>query len=251
MIRNILLVGVAMLGTTALAQNPIRTTIEVEMNDGQVQKFFSDDGVDFSFLGGEGPVVLPVDLGLPSGIMWANMNIGATSPEDYGWYLAWGETTPQESNRYDWESYKWCNGSNTTLTKYCLDSSNGTVDNKTVLDPDDDAAHVSLGSDWRMPTRDEIDELCTYCYWTWTTLNGVNGCKVESMTNGNSIFLPAAGFRGSGDISSVGTTGFYWSSSLRQYVGLSAYYFYFRSDNWYWNTTANRNYGLSVRAVCQ
>lgn len=92
-----------------------------------------------------------IDLGLPSGTLWATMNIGASSPEDYGDYFAWGETAPKDV--YDWSTYKWCNGSSNTLTKYCFNSSygnNGFVDNLTELDPEDDAATVNWGQDWRM-----------------------------------------------------------------------------------------------------
>ena len=84
-----------------------------------------------------------VDLGLPSGTMWATCNIGANYPEDYGDYYAWGET--ETKSNYDWSTYKWCKGSEDTLTKYCTDNDYGTVDNKTVLDPEDDAAHVKWG----------------------------------------------------------------------------------------------------------
>ena len=98
-----------------------------------------------------------VDLGLPSRIKWATCNVGATTPEEYGDYFAWGETEPKDN--YDWSTYKWCNESNATMTKYCTDSSYGTVDNKTVLELEDDAAYVNWGGNWRMPTKAELDEL--------------------------------------------------------------------------------------------
>ena len=154
-----------------------------------------------------------VDLGLPSGLKWATCNVGATKPEEYGNYYAWGETTPKTT--YNWSTYKWCNGSNTntTLTKYNTDSDYGTVDNKTVLDPEDDAAAVNWGGAWRMPTDAEWTELRTNCTWTWTTKNGVNGYEVKG-TNGNSIFLPAAGFLLNYVLNGAGYDGSYWSSSL-------------------------------------
>jgi hypothetical protein len=130
-----------------------------------------------------------VDLGLS--VKWATCNVGATKPEEYGDYFAWGETTPKDA--YDWSTYKWCNGGPSTQTKYCTNSSYGTVDNKTTLDLSDDAACANWGGSWRMPTRAEQDELRNNCTWTWTTQNGVNGYKVTG-TNGNSIFLPAAGY---------------------------------------------------------
>ena len=158
-----------------------------------------------------------VDLGLPSGIMWATHNVGAAKPEEYGGYYAWGET--EEKEDYSLQTYIWCNGSYDSLTKYCTDSSYGTVDNKTVLDLEDDVAHVKWGGSWRMPTRAEQDELCKNCTWTWTTQNGVNGYKVTSKTNGNSIFLPAAGYCDDMVIEKIGYYGYYWTSSISSYDG--------------------------------
>ena len=152
-----------------------------------------------------------VDLGLPSGIKWATCNVGATSPEEYGGYYAWGET--EEKSNYDWSTYKWCNGSYDSMTKYCTDGSYGTVDNKTVLDPEDDVARVKWGGSWRMPTKAEQDELRDNCTWTWTTQNGVDGYKVTG-PNGNSIFLPATGCRSGAGVLHRGSYGDYWSSSL-------------------------------------
>ena len=149
-----------------------------------------------------------VDLGLS--VKWATFNVGATSPEEYGGYYAWGET--EEKEDYSWETYKWCNGSYDTMTKYCTNSSYGTVDNKTVLDLEDDVAHVKWGGDWRMPTTDEQDELRNNCTWEWTALNGVNGYRVTG-PNGNSIFLPAAGYRYRTAVGSRGYYCLYWSGS--------------------------------------
>ncbi|MCQ2319676.1 MAG: hypothetical protein MJZ90_12290 [Bacteroidales bacterium] len=98
-----------------------------------------------------------VDLGLPSGLLWATCNVGADSPEDYGDYFAWGET--ETKSDYDWDTYKWCNGSYNTLTKYNTKSSYGTVDNKTTLELSDDAARANWGGSWRMPTEAEFQEL--------------------------------------------------------------------------------------------
>ena len=190
-----------------------------------------------------------VDLGLPSGTKWATMNVGANSPEDYGDHFAWGETQPKDE--YNWSTYKWCNGSSKTLTKYCTSSSHGTVDNKTVLDLADDTANANWGGDWRMPTKSEQDELLTECTWTWTTLNGVNGYKVTSKINGNSIFLPAAGYRDSSGFYEAGSFGYYWSSSLGSdfsYTG-SAYHLDFYSNTVYCQATYSRIRGYSVRPV--
>lgn len=165
-----------------------------------------------------------IDLGLPSGTKWACCNVGATKPEEYGGYYAWGET--EEKENYSWSTYKWCNGSRDSMTKYCTNSYHGTVDNKTVLDPEDDVAHVKWGGSWRMPTLEEQMELLNECTWKWTELNGVNGYRVIG-PNGNSIFLPAAGYcRGSVLHRRRGSYGNYWSSSLYDYSH-HAYYLYF------------------------
>ncbi len=197
-----------------------------------------------------------VDLGLSSGTLWATFNVGAGSPEQYGDYFAWGETIPHQANAdgdivYDWSTYKYCNGSSSTMTKYCTNSRNGTVDNKTTLDITDDAATANWGGDWRMPTTEEQTELRTKCTWTWTTLNGVNGYRVVG-PNGNSIFLPAAGYRVGKGLSYVGSDGYYWSSSLGSYPTV-AYLLYFYSDDYDWDSDVRyslfRNSGASVRPV--
>ncbi len=188
-----------------------------------------------------------VDLALPSGLKWATMNVGATSPEDYGGYYAWGET--EENNNYEWSTYKWRNGSYDTMTKYCTDSYYGTVDNKTVLDPEDDVAHVKWGGSWRMPTEAEQDELRNNCTWTWTTQNGVNGYKVIG-PNGNSIFLPAAGYRYGAEVYSRGSYGGYWSSSLGSSYSNRACSLYFDGEG-YGRDNGSRFNGFSVRPVSE
>ena len=185
-----------------------------------------------------------VDLGLS--VKWATMNVGASTPEEYGDYFAWGETEPKAT--YSWSTYKWCNGSKPTLTKYNMDSSYGTVDNKTQLDLSDDAAHVNWGGDWRMPTDAEMTELRTNCTWTWTTENGVKGYKVSSKSNGNSIFLPAAGCRYNSARGSAGSFGYYWSSSLYSDGPYFACELRFYSDS-VLRYSSNRYYGPSVRPV--
>ena len=192
-----------------------------------------------------------VDMGLS--VLWATCNVGATMPEEYGDYYAWGETEPKTD--YSWSTYKYCNGSYSTLTKYCNNSNygnNGFTDTKTTLDPDDDVAHVKWGGDWRMPTKDEFTELLNNCTWTWTTLNDVNGYRVTSKKSGytdRSIFLPAAGNRNSTNLYDVGSYGYYWSSSLIAGYPGYAWSLYFYSDGH--NTGYNyRYYGRSVRPVC-
>ena len=155
-----------------------------------------------------------VDLGLPSGTLWATCNVGASSPEEYGDYFAWGETEPKDY--YDWSTYKWCNGSNKTLTKYCTESGygyNGFVDNKTELDPEDDAAYVNWGPSWRMPTPEQFQELYDNCTSQWTTRNSVNGFLFTA-SNGKTLFLPAAGYCRDDSISGAGSEGYCWSRML-------------------------------------
>ena len=189
-----------------------------------------------------------VDLGLPSGTKWAATNVGANTPEGYGNYYAWGETTTKST--YNWSTYKWCNGSYDTQTKYCTDSYYGRVDNKTTLDLSDDAAYVNWGGSWRMPTKAEQDELrnTSYTTWTWTTLNGVRGYIVTSKINANSIFLPAAGCRSDSSLNHAGSRGNYWSSSLYTSDSGYAYNLYFNSSDVDWNYSY-RYYGQSVRPV--
>ena len=190
-----------------------------------------------------------VDLGLS--VKWATCNVGASNPEEYGDYFAWGETEPKEV--YEWSTYKWCNGSYITQTKYCTDSYYGTVDNKTQLELSDDAARANWGGSWRMPTDAELTELHEQCTWTGTTQNGVYGYKVTSKKSGytnKSIFLPAAGYRNGSSLLSVGSLGYYWSSSLYTYHPHNACELYFHSD-YMCRRDDYRYYGFSVRPVCQ
>ncbi|MBO5405861.1 MAG: InlB B-repeat-containing protein [Paludibacteraceae bacterium] len=186
-----------------------------------------------------------VDLGLS--VKWATCNVGASKPEEYGDYFAWGENHPKST--YNWSTYKWCDGSETTLTKYNSNSSNGIVDNKRTLELDDDAARVNWGGSWRIPTTQELEELRTECTWILTTQNGVKGYNVTSKNNGNSIFLPAAGYHGHGGIDYAGTYFHCWSNSLSTVTSANTL-----------STVAppivvnsglkSRYYGLSVRPVC-
>ena len=186
-----------------------------------------------------------VDLGLS--VKWATCNVGANSPEDYGDYFAWGETAPKDY--YDWSTYTLCKGSSKSLTKYSTNSFYGTEDNKTTLELSDDAARANWGGSWRMPTNAELTELREQCTWTWTTQNGVNGYKVTSKSNGNSIFLPAAGCRYDSSLGLAGSNGYYWSSSLHTGSLYNAWNVVFSSGNV--NTgNNNRSDGHSVRPVC-
>ena len=176
-----------------------------------------------------------VDLGLPSGLLWATRNVGASSPSGYGDYFAWGETTPK--SYYSWDTYIYYNNG---LTKYTGS------DGLTTLQPGDDAATAHYGG--RMPTREEWQELYNHCISTWTTLNGVNG-RCFTGPNGNSVFLPAAGCRWGGELIYAGSYGSYWSSSLYTSNPSYAWHFDFNSGA-YGMFYSNRRYlGLSVRAV--
>ena len=194
-----------------------------------------------------------VDLGLPSGLKWATCNVGATKPEEYGNYYAWGETEPKDY--YDWNTYKWATVTYDgwdieTLIKYNTNADYGTVDNKIVLDPEDDAARVNWGDKWRMPTHEEWTELCDNCAWKWTDNyngTGVAG-RIVTGLNGNSIFLPAAGYREDDGLGSAGNC-LYWSSSLNNTdEPYYAWCVYFDSDYVGWQKDG-RYYGFSVRPV--
>lgn len=181
------------------------------------------------------PVPEAVDLGLS--VKWASFNLGATAPEEFGDYYAWGEIEPYyedgygmdnpcndwrsgKTAGYNWASYTWCDGSYNSITKYNDNSNYGFVDNKTVLDPEDDAAHVKLGGNWRMPTLEEINELLNEdnCKWQEATINGVTGRKVTSLIEGHTnswIFIPAAGYRQGNELR-CDKTGYYRDRLITQ-----------------------------------
>lgn len=188
-----------------------------------------------------------VDLGLPSGIKWASFNVGATKPEEYGGYYAWGET--EEKNVYEWVNYKWSDESE-NLTKYCTRARYGTVDNKTVLEPEDDVAHVKWGGDWRMPTDKEVYEL-SCCERERVMLNGVEVYKLTG-PNGNSIYLPLTGGYWGKENSLRGVGTLFWTSEIGSTYG--------SVQDCYANvlcygissiTIVDRSWGLAVRPVCE
>ena len=187
-----------------------------------------------------------VDLGLS--VKWATCNVGASKPEKYGKYYMWGEIESNSNSYYDWDGYKWCDGSRSTLTKYNINSNYGKVDNKTTLGLGDDVACVEWGGAWRIPNDTEIDELIEQCTWTWTTKNGVNGYKVTSKSNGNSIFLPVAGFYSGITLQNAGSIGNYWSSSLNTDYPIEAWGIYFNS-NGVSRENLSRERGRSIRPV--
>ncbi len=190
-----------------------------------------------------GAVADAVDLGLPSGTLWASWNVGATAPEEYGGYYAWGEI--EEKNYYDWTTYKWCNGSASKMTKYCTESGYGIVDNKILLEPGDDVAHMMWGDGWRMPTHAEINELYSNCKWE----KSINGYKLTSNSNGNSIILPASGYHYGAFIYSDGSVGIYWCNTLYSGSSGHAWALNFYGVNYYDVDDGCRFYGRSVRPV--
>ena len=209
--------------------------------------YYGED-VSFNTLVGGNDGHAYVDLGLPSGLLWATCNVGAEAPEDYGDYFAWGETTPKDY--YDWSTYQYCNGSYNTLTKYCNQSNygyNGFTDNLTTLEPTDDAATANWGNGWRMPTMEEFEELYNNTTVTWTQQNGVNG-RLFTAANGNSLFMPAAGCRYVSSLYGTGDGGRYWSSSRYMDTPDDAWLLHFYS-NLYGMSYYNRYGGHSVRAV--
>lgn len=185
-----------------------------------------------------------VDLGLS--VKWANMNVGAKKPTAFGTYFAWGETKGKDY--YSWKTYTWSRGDSQFLTKY------STTDRRTQLAPQDDAARVNWGGDWRMPTADEFEELInpSNCNWEWTTKDGINGYKVTGRRTGNSIFLPITGCRFYGDVQFRAINGFYWSSTLYSTNPNKAWCLEFNFSDvsvYYGNLSSNRFSGRCIRAV--
>ncbi len=212
------------------------------------------------------PGVEAVDLGLPSGTKWANMNVGATSPEGFGLYFAWGETVgygskTNDGRAFDWGSYKWMaegKSSADNITKYQTDDKNFDADwydefefigdGKTILDMEDDAAHANWGGAWRMPTEAEMQELVDNTTSEWTTLNGIRGRRFTSKSNGNSIFLPAAGYRRNNWIMDTSSYGNYWTSTIVEKLPFDARNIHFNSEEVAMYGTF-RSYALTVRPV--
>ena len=225
---------------TIMALNPGDATITLtDMQSGMIARITVSVSI--------APVA--VDLGLS--VKWASCNVGAKSQEDAGNYYSWGET--ETKNEYWWGTYKYCNGSSDKLTKYCNNSefgNDGFTDSKTILDPEDDIAHVKWGGNWRMPTIDEIKDLLNKCTWTWTEQNGVNGYLVTSNVEGyegNSIFIPVTGYRRGKEINNEHYA-YYWTSSL--YINSPEYAFDLPLGEDYFNWNCGYRYaGLAIRPV--
>lgn len=271
--------GVAALGVASYAA----TFMQVKTKDGEIVKFDVNDVDEVVFEDATTPIDTTsssnheyVDLGLPSGTLWATYNIGATKPEEYGDYFAWGETEPKEV--YDWSTYKYAKASGAwdldSLTKYNFGNYyDGVVDSLSTLLPEDDAATVNWGSEWRMPTNEEQRELLDECYVVWT--DSYNGREVRGIivykaksaedkgefvgswqtpsedysTSDSHVFFPAAGYRYGSDVRYVGLYGGYWSSSLYEESEDNARYLGFVGKNAYWDYYDDRFNGFPVRAV--
>ena len=188
-----------------------------------------------------------VDLGLS--VKWASCNVGADRPEEYGYYYSWGGTL--EQNFYNWEHYPFRKSGtkedDVKLSKYILNTQYGVVDSKDALDEADDAARFMMGRGWRMPTAEELSELKNKCTWTWTTYKDVNGYDVLG-SNGNRIFIPAAGYMADGSRGQSGTYGFLWDSHLDPNT-IYGGFLYFNESSVVDATSTSRYFGLSVRAV--
>lgn len=192
------------------------------------------------------------DLGLS--VKWCTSNLCAVRPEQYGYYIAYGEN--RTKSNFSWRTYQYCeNGNYYGLTKYCTSESYGTVDGKTVLEITDDAARAYLGGTWRTPTIEELKELSDTmnCTWTWTKVNDVHGFLVQSRKPGftdNSIFLPAAGYRDDAFTMDNETYGDYMSSSIDNDYSYDVQYMWFNSAGSSIGSRLRYN-GLSVRPVCE
>ena len=195
------------------------------------------------------PVIEWIDLGLPSGLLWATCNVGANAPEENGGYYAWGETTTKAI--YSWDTYLYSNGDYDKLTKYCSNAYygyEGYTDTLTTLAACDDVAAAIWGDGARIPTKEEWQELLDYCSARWTHLHGEIGWLFYG-SNGNTIFLPAVGFRFDDWDGNNGANGFYWSSSLNKQLPSSAYYYTFGCHGGSVETGRGRIEGYAIRPV--
>ena len=229
-------------GRYSKGRKPVRTTQRATPRQATTIRICPDDNHPHA-----------IDLGLPSGTKWACCNVGASRPTAYGDYYAWGEIATKTN--YDCSTYKWGKAYN-QLTKYCNHpywGKNGHTDNKTTLDPEDDVAHVKWGGQWRMPTKEQMEELYNNTKEKW--IENYKGTGVDgylfTATNGKSIFLPATGYRDGTSLSGAGSYGYYWSSSLNSNYSNLAYNLYFYSGyvDVYRDFFSGRYCGRTVRPV--
>lgn len=190
-----------------------------------------------------------VDLGLS--VKWATFNVGATQPTELGNYFAWGEVAQKDSS-YNWSTYKWCEGSFDSITRYCVKRKLGKRDKYTQLIPADDAATANWGAKWRMPSILELQELVDNCKWDWTSNykgSGTAGSIGTSKINGNTIFLPAAGFREDTMVGGLGVRGQYMSNQIADFGNCDVHYIWFGDSSIETDDNIQRQIGNSVRAV--
>lgn len=210
----------------------------------------NDDGAEASSGGNNSRPEAPagwVDLGLPSGLLWAECNVGANAPEDAGSYYAWGETSTKSD--YSWSTYAF-GSDDYLLTKYCSNAEyglDGYIDSLIILEPNDDAAAIIIADGARIPTKKDWQELINNVNAELTIQDSVYGCKFTS-TNGNSLFLPAVGYRDGSEHYDADNYGYYWSASL--YTDIPNHAWNFGFDSSYKGlSNSYRFQGFSIRAV--
>lgn len=191
-----------------------------------------------------------IDLGLPSGTKWADCNLGATKPEEYGDYFMWASAKPNTKDKCCWENTPYHSGpiGGSRWIKYNVINRYGVVDNKDMLDEEDDAAYIATNGKCRIPTGDECEELLDYTTNEWVQLNGVNGRKFTSKKNGNSIFIPTSGFQLDHTVCAHTFWGFIWSSTLNTKHPHLVSYLKFYSDDCRVSSTC-RSAGFPIRPV--
>ena len=220
-------------------------------NDGEVSSFVASEVDSISFTAPSYYSIEPndeesfeyVDMGLS--VRWGTCNVGAATPEEYGYYFAWGEV--ETKDYYQLNNYQWAASVSGMILKYCTNSFLGNVDNKTQLEPEDDAASVICEDMWRIPTEYEFNELINNCSITWTSSNGVYGLEFVSKKNGNSIFIPAAGYYYDVE-KDASSFGYYWTSSLDINDSTKARQFAFNEDG-HILSSSTRYFGQTIRPV--
>ena len=220
-------------------------------NDGEVSSFVASEVDSISFTAPSYYSIEPndeesfeyVDMGLS--VRWGTCNVGAATPEEYGYYFAWGEV--ETKDYYQLNNYRWAASVSGMILKYCTNSFLGNVDNKTQLEPEDDAARVICEDMWRIPTENEFNELINNCSITWTSSNGVYGLEFVSKKNGNSIFIPAAGYYYDVE-KDASSFGYYWTSSLDINDSTRAKQFAFNEDG-HILSGSTRYFGQTIRPV--
>ena len=186
-----------------------------------------------------------VDLGLPSGTKWGTTNLGAKTPEEIGDYYAWGEVVSKKDFTKD--NYMWYSGD--SIIKYCNDTRKCVFDNKLILEPADDAATVNIGSNWHIPTKEQMEELKRECNWVYTQRGATNGVLFTSKVNENSIFIPASGYYGDYNKMEGETHVVCWASNMKRYYDYQAYAFYIGPNNFDIHALGFKHFGFTIRPV--